>query len=517
MHLILRIDVKNRKYCKRCRLAKCFAAGMKRDNILTDEEKQKRIHKIEENRQKRQKRKEEIEALKASLDSSVDTATTSMEVMKKIEIMSTEYERLKARLLELESYAMTKRWNDISYDVYQKAVELEFTAIPIARPLHERLMHFNELEFNRFKEVLEATKLMALTPAPITIQCQMNVIHKFNEGFQCARNISRIMAIFVERITKSIVKMSKNLQAFNSICENDQIILIKYASFEICVIRAILCFNFEHQYWNLIMDDERSVVMKLDLLKKDKRNIHENHKNILDKMGKEWESDTNLIDLKYRCSFKGNCRIDKKSRKLCKKCRLNKCFAVGMKKESIMSSEQKQRRLHKIESNRMKKGLMPSSTTTVESTSSDTQGLTNTSKSVSVLKKFDHLESDYEKIKARLMELETIVKSSHPINSQNSNINMNTNYNNLNEYQREHQSVYQKALELEFSFIPIGRPLNEEDSGFSDIELSRLRDVLNATNVMQSNQMNTITIECQNELIMDFNNGRQCSLNTTKI
>ena len=44
-------------------------------------------------------------------------------------------------------------------------------------------------------------------------------------------------------------------------------------------------------------DDERSVVMKLDLLKKDKRNIHENHKNILDKMGKEWESDTNLIDL----------------------------------------------------------------------------------------------------------------------------------------------------------------------------------------------------------------------------
>ncbi|CAG2105657.1 unnamed protein product [Medioppia subpectinata] len=297
-----RIDLKNRKYCKKCRLAKCFAAGMKKDNIMSNEEKQRRAQKIEHNRQKKHRRQEEVRALVASLDTCADTISSgesmaSMAVIKKLEAMTNNYELMAARLRELESYSMNRRWTDISYNIYQKVVDMEFTAPAIGRPLSDRLMSFNELEFDRFRELLTAAQSMASTPPALSLECQRQVIRDFNSGLQCPRNVSRITAIYVEGITANLVKMSKHFDAFVGMCENDQIIMVKHACFEICVIRAIICFNFQYEYWSLALDSEYSVVMKLDVLKKDKRNIHENHKIILNKMCTEWESDTNIIDL----------------------------------------------------------------------------------------------------------------------------------------------------------------------------------------------------------------------------
>ncbi|CAG2119261.1 unnamed protein product, partial [Medioppia subpectinata] len=54
----------------------------------------------------------------------------------------------------------------------------------------------------------------------------------------------------------------------------------------------------------------------------------------------------------YKCRFNGNCIIGKTNRRLCKKCRLKKCFAVGMKKEWILNEEERESRRHTIETNR---------------------------------------------------------------------------------------------------------------------------------------------------------------------
>ncbi|CAG2162090.1 unnamed protein product, partial [Oppiella nova] len=55
---------------------------------------------------------------------------------------------------------------------------------------------------------------------------------------------------------------------------------------------------------------------------------------------------------KYKCRFGDNCVITEESRKLCQKCRLKKCFAVGMKKEWILNEEEKEYRRQRIEENR---------------------------------------------------------------------------------------------------------------------------------------------------------------------
>lgn len=43
----------------------------------------------------------------------------------------------------------------------------------------------------------------------------------------------------------------------------------------------------------------------------------------------------------FRCPFTENCNITPVTRRFCQKCRLDKCFSIGMRKEYIMSEEDK--------------------------------------------------------------------------------------------------------------------------------------------------------------------------------
>uniref|UniRef100_A0A1L8DIG6 Putative nuclear receptor nhr-48 n=1 Tax=Nyssomyia neivai TaxID=330878 RepID=A0A1L8DIG6_9DIPT len=57
------------------------------------------------------------------------------------------------------------------------------------------------------------------------------------------------------------------------------------------------------------------------------------------------------------CPFSEQCDITVVTRRFCQKCRLEKCFSIGMKKEYIMSEEDKILKRKKIEQNRAKKKL----------------------------------------------------------------------------------------------------------------------------------------------------------------
>ncbi|CAF4540969.1 unnamed protein product, partial [Rotaria sp. Silwood2] len=52
--------------CQRCRLEKCFAMGMRKDFILSEEEKQKRRERLEENRQLLNEHKYSTELISSS-------------------------------------------------------------------------------------------------------------------------------------------------------------------------------------------------------------------------------------------------------------------------------------------------------------------------------------------------------------------------------------------------------------------------------------------------------------------
>lgn len=58
---------------------------------------------------------------------------------------------------------------------------------------------------------------------------------------------------------------------------------------------------------------------------------------------------------KFRCRNNNNCVITSATRKRCKRCRLTKCFKVGMRKEWILTEEEKRLKRRKIERNRLLK------------------------------------------------------------------------------------------------------------------------------------------------------------------
>ncbi|XP_070503052.1 nuclear hormone receptor HR96 [Chironomus tepperi] len=64
-----------------------------------------------------------------------------------------------------------------------------------------------------------------------------------------------------------------------------------------------------------------------------------------------------ISNKKFSCPFSNVCEITVITRRFCQKCRLEKCFKVGMKKEYIMSDEDKEIKRIKIEQNRNKRKL----------------------------------------------------------------------------------------------------------------------------------------------------------------
>ena len=58
----------------------------------------------------------------------------------------------------------------------------------------------------------------------------------------------------------------------------------------------------------------------------------------------------------FRCPFQDNCAIDTVTRRFCQKCRLKKCYTIGMKKEWIMTDEERKVKRQKIVENRSRKG-----------------------------------------------------------------------------------------------------------------------------------------------------------------
>ncbi|CAG9569089.1 unnamed protein product [Danaus chrysippus] len=74
-----------------------------------------------------------------------------------------------------------------------------------------------------------------------------------------------------------------------------------------------------------------------------------------------------LTNKEFKCPFTNNCEITLVTRRFCQKCRLEKCFSVGMVKEFIMSDEDKAEKRRKIEENRAKKRQLQDSDDSVSS------------------------------------------------------------------------------------------------------------------------------------------------------
>ncbi|CAG2168562.1 unnamed protein product [Oppiella nova] len=222
-----RIDLVSRKFCKKCRMKKCFDLGMKKEWILNDEQKSIRRNKIEENRRKR----------KSSGDGETDSSPKSMDTNSSHDSSDHKSEKSNSDAPDGETKAASIA---IPESVYAKTAEFEMSLIPIARPVTDLTDKFNDLEMTRLAELLNATHILKSPVVPITSEA-MTMDDGCNVWrYKCEQEILKI------------IKMSKCLDSFQKLCENDQIALVKYGSIEIYCLRLTLHYNFDKEYWTLV-------------------------------------------------------------------------------------------------------------------------------------------------------------------------------------------------------------------------------------------------------------------------
>ncbi|CAG2109978.1 unnamed protein product [Medioppia subpectinata] len=269
----------NRKSCKKCRLIKCFAMGMKSVQkfklIYSEERKRMRNALIEENRNKRKK------AMFAGKQVIVfdDNSSQDLHTLNVSENISLDNEIISKEFIEGNNSNTSETAENRS----------ELMVIPILKPISNCSISFNELEVNKFNELLNALKYLQKP----TVSMGQTLVDSIFKAMP-------IMHSKVDTEIRDIVKMCKCLNGFNTICLSDQLVLIKYSSIEINFLRLISSFNFEDEYWTIIQNNYSNLIrLKLikDIPAAEALNTYLLHKNFLQNMGLDWDSDHLIIDL----------------------------------------------------------------------------------------------------------------------------------------------------------------------------------------------------------------------------
>ncbi|CAG2170800.1 unnamed protein product, partial [Oppiella nova] len=117
----------------------------------------------------------------------------------------------------------------------------------------------------------------------------------------------------------------------------------------------------------------------------------------------------------YKCPFDDKCKVNVVTRKFCRKCRLRKCYAVGMKQEWILNDEEKEVRKNKIEENRKLKELNDKKSTktynesSIASSSPQTSYTDTTGEDSTIADVFDTNTITDDEIITNLMDIETYI------------------------------------------------------------------------------------------------------------
>ncbi|CAG2161710.1 unnamed protein product, partial [Oppiella nova] len=219
------INVNTRNSCKPCRLAKCFAVGMKSNAFQTEEQKQMRKTIRKRDINYRSETSDEN-----STSNKYPSHQTSDDVI---------YDNFPNVLADSELSLKTTN-----------AYDLNLSVIPVMKPITDYNNQFNELEGNRLSELLDALKVM-MNPMVNVNDNEINAysVDAFNLILRCQENG-----------LQNNVQMAKRLNGFKSLCEHDQLTLIKYASIEIVVLRMILTFDFNKLCWSFNINNHNHIV-----------------------------------------------------------------------------------------------------------------------------------------------------------------------------------------------------------------------------------------------------------------
>lgn len=253
------VNVRTRRFCQRCRLHKCFAIGMKKECILSEAEKREKRAKIEENRLKRAlpyTEEEEPAAAKRARPPALAAAGGGPS--------------------ERPDSCSSESSNSVDSSccgggvVHERAIRSQF--YPSSGPPSEAL---TEAEAHRIQELATANQVLKV---PLACDPEPSLVDVIN---------------MTDHAIRRLIKMSKRIAAFKSLCQEDQLALLKGGSTELMLLRSVMSYDAERDCWK--GPDPRLMSIRLDILKEARGNVYEEHKRFINAFRPEWRLDENIM------------------------------------------------------------------------------------------------------------------------------------------------------------------------------------------------------------------------------
>lgn len=227
------ITVESRSFCKKCRLAKCFTVGMRKDMILNDEQKQVRKQKIIINKLRKHGQLPPEDTYAASRQDVNDSLQDR--------IRSQNLHNLRMSFPNL---------SDKELDVLMKMK---------AEPYLEGKDSSSELKYPSWSES-QAIVADILANLPEIDQCILNELRIAHEQSSFLANTTTSLKApptnatefvnLAEGFVRRIIKVAKNIEFFKMICKEDQIALLKGSVVEIMMLRSAINYNVETESWS---------------------------------------------------------------------------------------------------------------------------------------------------------------------------------------------------------------------------------------------------------------------------
>ncbi|KAL6445836.1 hypothetical protein ACFW04_000921 [Cataglyphis niger] len=332
-----------RRFCQKCRLDKCLRIGMRKDYIMSEEDKVLKREKIEKNRAKKRSQFDNATASKIKKDCVEDCTfeDTSVSVNSVASTMSESYfwesdrkytdlDGNRQNVVEsmspvtaasvpspssppestniaetktldmLKESAHSSRSNLMRIPIAANSIEsilceaikLEYSAFSSLGG-NQSSRDLNDAERAKLNELIVANKAL-LAPLDDDITNLVGEECKFKNNFgqsdPMLLDVINLTAIAIRRL----IKMSKKINAFKNMCQEDQLALLKGGCTEMMILRSAINYDPDKDIWKIPHSQESMSNIKVDVLKEAKGNLYAEHAKFVRTFDARWR-DENII------------------------------------------------------------------------------------------------------------------------------------------------------------------------------------------------------------------------------